>query len=244
MNSSTTAVRGAVAAVAVLTLVAGAVPALAQVPGGGVAGHVVKIDDSSLVVTVNDKGETPTQVTGTIENTTEVNFRCEVPAFDTGGINTPVGQGQVTTAAVAAEVTEYYRTRVFTGPGDTNANGDLVSIGSLYDVFPSGSAIGSDETDTRTAHTDARVAGRTGDPRVANNLQFTVPAKESVDYTALLGPSSTGDRGEWRAAAVFMCRNMVTNDWFLYTGLENIEDPNPAPEPESAGSLSAGSLGS
>lgn len=245
MKSTTnTAARGAVAAAAALALVAGAAPAFAQVPGGDFGGYVVKVDDKSLLVTVNDKGESPTQVAGTIENTTDAAFRCEVPQFNIGGQNTALGYGQVTTAAAAIEVNEFYRTRVFTGPSDTNANGDLVSLGSVYDIFPTGSAIGSAETDTRTSHNEARVAGRTGDPRVANALQFTVAASQTVDYVANLGPSSTGDRGEWRAAAVFMCRNMVTNDWFLYTGLENIEDPNPAPEPENSGSLSSGSLGS
>lgn len=245
MNSTTTAAtRGAVAAAAALALVAGATPVSAQVPGGGFGGYVVKVDDTSLVVTVADKGETPTQVTGTIQNTTDAGFRCEVPQFTISGQNTALGYGQVTTAAAAAEVREYYRTNVFTGPSDTNANGDLVSLGSLYDVFPSGSAIGSAETATRTAHNEARVAGRAGDPRVGNALQFTVPAGQTVDYAAQLGPSSTGDRGQWRAAAVFMCRNTETNDWYLYTGLENIEDPDPAPEPESTGSLSSGSLGS
>lgn len=242
--STLTAARGAMAAAAALALVAGAAPAIAQVPGGGFAGYVVKVDDSSLLVTVDDKGEAPVQVTGAIENTTEANFRCEVPQFDKGGVLTPIGYGQVTTAAVAVEVNNYYRARVFTGPSDTNADGTLISMGSLYDMFPSGSAVGSAETDTRTAHTEARVAGRAGDPKVGTDLQFTVPAGDTVNYTALLGPSSTGDRGQWRAAAVFMCRNTVTSDWFLYTGLEDIDDPNPAAEPDSSGSLSVGSLGS
>lgn len=242
--STRSAARGAAAAAA-LALVAGAAPAVAQVPGGGFAGYVVKVDDTSLVVTVDPKGEAPTQVAGTIENATGASFRCEVPEFQKGdGIFTEFGYGQVTTAGVAAEVHEYYKSRVFTGPSDTNANGDLVGLGSLYDAFPSGSAIGSAEIDTRTLQNEARVAGRTGDPRVGNALQFTVPAGETVTYSAILGPSSTGDRGEWRAAAVFMCKNTETNDWFLYTGLEDIDDPNPAPEPESSGSLSSGSLGS
>lgn len=244
-HSTRCAARGALAASAALALVAGATPAMAQVPGGGFAGYVVKVDDTSLVVNVDLKGDDPSQVSGTIENSTETDFRCEVPQFNLGdGLLTELGYGQVTTAAVATEVIEYYRTRVFTGPSDTNANGDLVSLGSLYDVFPSGSAIGSSETDTRTAHNAAKVAGRTGDPRVGGGLQFSVPAEQTVNYSAVLGPSATGDRGEWRAAAIFMCRNVQTNDWFLYTGLEDIEDPNPVPEPGSSGSLSAGSLGS
>ena len=246
MNSTTTrSLRGAVAAAAALALAAGVAPAaLAQVPGGNPGGYVVRVDDDAMVVTVNDKGEQPTQITGTIENTTTDNFRCEVPQFDVGGQLTAIGYGQVTTAAAAAETYEYYRTRVFTGPSDTNANGDLISCGSALDAFPAGSAIGSAEADTRQAHSEARVAGRTGDPRVNNALQFTVPAGTTVNYTAPLGVSATGDRGEWRAAAVFMCRNMTTNQWYLFIGLEDIVDPNPVPEPESSGSLSAGSLGS
>lgn len=238
-----TAARGAVVAAA-LALAAGAAPAAAQIPGGDTSGFVVNVDDSSLVVVVNDKGENPTSVTGTIENTTDANFRCEVPAFNIDGANTPVGYGQVTTAAAAEEAREYYRTRVFKGPDDINVSDNLVSLGSLHDVFPTGSMVGSAETDTRTAHNAARVAGRTGDPRVNNNLQFTVNEGATVEYSAALGDAATGDRGEWRAAAVFMCRNMDTSEYYLFTGLEDIEDPNPAPEPEDSGSLSAGSLGS
>ena len=140
--STLTVARGATAAAAALALVAGAAPAMAQVPGGGFAGYVVKVDDTSLLVTVDDKGETPVNVTGTIENTTGADFRCEVPEFDKGGVLTPIGYGQVTTAGVAVELNEYYRARVFTGPSDTNADGTLISMGSLYDVFPTGSAVG------------------------------------------------------------------------------------------------------
>ncbi|KAA0918732.1 hypothetical protein [Dietzia sp. ANT_WB102] len=246
ISTTSTAVRGAVAAAAALGLVAGAAPALAQVPGGNPGGYVVKVDDPSLIVTVAEKGEAPTQITGTIENTTDANFRCEVPQFNIGGVNTTLGYGQVSTAAVAAEVEEYYRSRVFTGPADTNGGGDLISFGSALDAFPAGSAVGSAETATRQAHNEARVAGRTGDPRVGGALQFTVNANTTVDYTATLGVPSTatGERGEWRAAAIFMCRNTETNDWYLFTGLEDIEDPNPVPVPENSGSLSAGSLGS
>ena len=66
----------------------------------------------------------------------------------------------------------------------------------------------------------------------------------TVNYTATLGVPATGDRGQWKAAALFMCKNNVTGDWFLYTGLEDIEDPNPAPDPGTTGSLGAGSVGS
>lgn len=236
--------RGATVAAASLALVAGAGVAAAQVPGGGFAGYVVKVDDTSLEVTVDPKGAEPAEITGTIENSTEATFRCEVPSFVKGSQTTPVGYGQVTTAAAAHEVREFYRTTVFTGPSDTNANGDLVSFGSLYDALPAGSTVGSAEVGPRQAHNEARVAGRTGDPRVENSLQFSVPAGATVQYSAELGIPATGERGEWRAAALFMCRNNTTGDWFLYTGLEDIADPNPIPGPESTGSLSSGSLGS
>lgn len=250
-----TAARGAAVAAA-LALAAGAAPAAAQIPGGDTAGFVVNVDDPSLVVVVNDKGDDPTVVTGTIENTTGVSFRCEVPRFDIDGTNTDLGYGQVTTAAAASEVKEYYRTRVFTGPADINVSDNLVSLGSVYEMFPSGSAVGSAEADTRNAHNEARVAGRMGDPRVGGALQFTVNAGATVDYSAALGDAATGDRGEWRAAAVFMCKNNDTNEWYLYTGLEDIDDPNvEAVEGEDSftmpdlsgslsGSLDAGSLGS
>ena len=75
MNQSTfarpaarTVARGLIVATSTLALVAGAGVAGAQVPGGGTGGAVVKTDGTDLVVTVNDKGETPTRVSGAIEN--------------------------------------------------------------------------------------------------------------------------------------------------------------------------------
>ncbi|GAA1053736.1 hypothetical protein [Dietzia natronolimnaea] len=247
MNSTTTiTARGAVAAAAALALAVGLAPAAtAQIPGGNASGFVVRVDDPSMSVTTEKEldpvTELPVRVVGTITNTTNATFRCEVPQFNIGGPTTALGFGQVSTAATAAEVYEYYRTGVFTGPAVTNTNGGLVALGSVLDLFPAGSAVGSAETDTRAAHQTARVQGRTGDPRVGGALQFNVPAESTVNYTADLQPSATGDRGDWRASAIFMCRNTSTNDWFLFIGLEDIVDPNPIPE--STGSLGSGSIG-
>lgn len=237
--------RSLVAAASVGALASGVALAGAQVPGGNPSGFVVNVDDTSLVVTVADKGEEPTSITGTIENTTGHTFRCEVPQMDIGGALSPVGYGQVTTAEVAKETTTYYRENVFTGPTLTNANGTLLSMGSVYDLTPVGSAIGSAESDTRQPQNSARVAGRTGNPTVGGNLQFNVGPDATVEYTADLGPSATGDRGQWQSAAIFMCRNNTTNNWFIYSGYEQLPDGTVTDDPaEATGSLQSGSLGS
>lgn len=240
---STRATRTAVVSASVFGLVAGASMASAQVPGGGTEGIPVKVDDTSLIVTVADKGEAPTEVTGTIANTTDAVFRCEVPPMPVDGGMSPRGYGQVTTAEAADEVMAFYANNIFTGPNVINPGDNLVSMGSMVDLLPAGSAMGSADGDTRTAHYAARVAGRTGDPRVGGQLQFTVPAGETVDYSAALGRPATGDRGQWQAAAVFMCQNQTTQNWFVYAGYEDV--PGGADgDGTRSGSLDAGSLGS
>lgn len=234
------ALRGTVSAAAATALVVGTAVAGAQVPGGNTAGVVVHVDSTDLVVTVHDKGESPTEVTGTIENTTANNFRCATPGPDL------VGEfpGQVTTSGVVREAVDYYRTNVFTGAsGLALGPFEPLGMGSLYDIVPAGSAAGSAEVDPRTAQMDARVAGRTGDPRVGTSTTFNVSAGQTVNWTALLGLPATGDRGEWRAAAMFYCINQVTNQNFVFHGYEDVPEPA-TPEPEASGSISAGSLGS
>lgn len=240
--TSRSAIRGAVAASAATILAAGSAIAGAQVPGGGTDGVVVVVDSTDLVVTVNDKGEEPTQVTGSIENTTADNFRCATPGPDLEG----EFPGQVTTSAVVREAVNYYRNNVYTGATDM-VMGPLepLGMGSLYDVLPAGSSAGSAEVDTRTSQMAARVAGRTGDPLVANNAVFTVSAGQTVNWTAALGLPATGDRGEWRAAAMFYCINQTTGQNFVFHGFEDIPEPEPTETDDNgSGSLFAGSLGS
>ena len=232
--------RGTVVAAAVAVLVAGTAVAGAQVPGAGTGGAVVKVDSDDLVVTVHDKGVDPTAVTGTIENTTASSFRCATPGPDMQG----EFPGQVTTSGVVREAVAYYRENVFTGAsGIALGPFNPMGMGSLYDVLPAGSAAGSAEVDTRTAQMEARVAGRTGDPRVGTSPVFTVNAGQTVEWTALLGLPATGDRGEWRAAAMFYCVNQETNRHFVFHGYENLPEPG-GQAPEASGSISAGSLGS
>ncbi|MFL0577757.1 hypothetical protein [Dietzia sp. 179-F 9C3 NHS] len=239
-----TVLRGAVVSAAAVSLVAGAAMAGAQVPGGDTDGVVVVVDSRDLVVTVDDKGENPTQVTGSIQNTTRDNFRCATPGPNMEG----EFPGQVTTAGVVREAVDYYRTNVFTGATGI-ALGPLrpLGMGSLYDILPAGSSVGSAEVDSRTAQMEARVAGRTGDPTVGNSAVFNVNAGQAVNWTALLGLPATGDRGDWQAAAMFYCINQSSGQHFVFHGYEDVPDPEVA-EPESSGSasgsLNAGSLGS
>ena len=252
MNQSTfarpaarTAARGLIVATSTLALVAGAGVAGAQVPGGGTGGAVVKTDGTDLVVTVNDKGEAPTRVSGAIENVSTANYRCATPGLDMEGEN----PGQVTTAEVVKMAVHYYATNVFTGPeGFEVPQADApLGFGSILDLVPAGSAVGSSQVDVRTAQQSARVAGRTGDPRVGTAAAFTVPAGQSVDWEAVLSPPATGDRGQWQAAALFYCINQSTQKHFVFHGYEDVPDSDvPAPEAggSTAGRLDAGSLGS
>lgn len=229
--STRTATRGAVAAAAVVALAAGASVATAQVPGDGHLGQVVNTDSNALLVTVNDKGENPTTVSGAIENTTANNFRCATPGPDIQGEFTA---GQVTTAEVVSEVIGYYQANVYTGPdGFALPTGGIVSLGSLQELLPSGSAaLGSATIDSRTAHQEARVAGRTGTPQVGNQTVFTVTAGNTVNWSAVLGVPATGDRGEWQAAAMFYCVNQSTGAHYIFYGYEPIPEPVEPEDPE------------
>lgn len=237
MNSSQrTAIRSVIATAAAAALVAGGAVANAQIPGGDTGGVVVKTDGSDLVVTVDDKDEDPTEVTGAIENTSDAAYRCATPGMDLEGES----PGQVTTADVANLAVDYYATNVFTGQdGFDIPMADPVSFGSLMDLIPAGSAVGSAEVDTRTAQQAARVAGRTGDPLVDNAAAFNVAAEETVEWTAQLAVPATGDRGQWQSAALFYCVNQTTNEPHVFAGFEDVEDDDNAD-----GSLPTGSLGS
>ena len=239
------AVRGVIASASVLALVGGAGVAAAQVPGGGTGGAVVKTDGTDLVVTVNDKGEVPTRVSGAIENVSTASYRCATPGLNMEGEN----PGQVTTAEVVEMAVQYYATNVFTGPeGFEVPESDApLGFGSILDLVPSGSAVGSSQVDVRTAQQSARGSGRTGEPRVGNAAAFTVDAGQSLGWEAVLSPPANGDRGQWQAAALFYCINQSTQKHFVFHGYE---DPTGLDLPESetggssAGSLDAGSLGS
>lgn len=242
-------IRGSIAAVAAAGLVAGAGLAGAQIPGGNTAGNVVKTDSNALLVGVNDTGPNAAQVTGTIQNTSENGFRCGVPGGD--GVEHP---GQATTTEVVMLAMEYYANNIYSGADgfDIPMVGE-VQTGSLDDVLPGGGSSnmfgssGEDDVNVTTAQQAARVAGRVGDPLVAGEDAFTVAAGQTANWTAQMTTSSTGDRGEWQAAAMFYCIDQATNEHFVFAGYEGLapgESPEPIVSTDSSGSLSSGSLGS
>lgn len=235
--------RALVAAASAIALAGGAGLAGAQIPGGGTGGAVVKVDSEDLLVTVNDKGAAPEVVTGSIQNTSGAAYRCGTPGLDMEG-EMP---GQVTTAGVVQTAVEYYANNIYTGPEAFNIpDAGPVGMGSAFDLIPAGSAVGSAEVDTRTPQQQARVDGRTGDPRVGANHAFTVPAGGTLDWNAVLAPPATGDRGDWQAAAMFYCINQTSGEHFVFYGYEDYEpadDGVPETTPEETGSLDFGSLG-
>lgn len=248
MSTTTrTILRGGVAVVAAAGLAAGAGLAGAQIPGGNTGGNVVKTDSNALLVTVNDTAPNAAQVTGSVRNATGNNFRCGVPAGD--GVELP---GQATTGQVVSLAMDHYARSIYSGADgfDIPLVGDL-NTGSLDDILPAGGSSGiggsSDEgDDVTTLQQVARIGGRTGDPLAGGNAAFTVNAGQSVNWTASLSVPSTGDRGEWQAAAMFYCIDQVTDLHYVFAGYEGLE-PGESPEPiasDDSGSLSMGSLGS
>ncbi|AWH96580.1 hypothetical protein [Dietzia psychralcaliphila] len=231
MKTPTKTVLGAAAAVAfaATTVLAGGVAA-AQIPGADNEGVVVITDSDLVEVTVDDKGEAPTQISGSITNTGDRPLRCATPGLD--GAEYP---GQVTEAGVVARAMNYYATHIYAPGGFAIpiGGGGPVFAGSLYDILPGGSIGGSvlgDSTaelvEIRDMQAAARLAGRTGDPRVGASTAFTLGAGQSSDWVADLAVPGTGDRGEWQAAAMFFCRhtsNPVEN--FVFAGFENNEEP-------------------
>lgn len=255
MKLTHTATLRAVAAVglAAATTLAGGTAA-AQLPGAGTGGVVVRIDSDLVTVTVHDKGESPTRVTGTIRNTSQTTaLRCATPGQD--GAEYP---GQVTEAEVVARSMAHYGNSIFSpigGDGGDIGGFDLgslapgVDIGSITGILPAGGEgpLGSLMGDPSIADAQAlaRDLGRTGDPRVGGNTAFTLQPGQTGNWTATLAHPITqdGKRGEWQAAAMFFCR--TTGDPTLYYVFAGYEGGKYAPASEgSVGSIGSGSVGS
>ena len=231
MKNPTKAVLGTAAAVtlAASTVLAGGV-AGAQIPGA-VNDGVVVITDSDLVqVAVNDKGENPSQVTGSITNTGDRQLRCATP-----GLNGAEHPGQVTEAAVVERAMNYYTNNIFEPGGfEIPMEGGVAFAGSLYDIMPTGSLAGSllgdgtaELVEIRDMQEAARLAGRTGDPQVGNATAFTLTPGQTSDWVADLAVPGPGvDRGEWQAAAMFFCSHTSGNplESFVFAGYEEIVD--------------------
>lgn len=250
-HTTTLRTAAAIGLAAAATLAGGT--ATAQLPGAGTSGVVVRVDSDLVVVTVNDKGESPTRVTGTIRNTSQTTpLRCATPGED--GAEYP---GQVTEAEVVARSMAHYGDSIFSpiGGGGDIGGFDLgsvapgVDIGSITGILPSGGdgPLGSLMGDPSIADAQAlaRDFGRTGDPLVAGNAVFTLQPGQTGNWTATLAHPITqnGERGEWQAAAMFFCS--TTGDPRLYYVFAGYEGGDYAAIPESSlGSLGSGSGGS
>jgi len=218
----------AVATFAATTVLTGGVAA-AYIPGVNNNGVVVITDSELVQVTVNNKAPNAPQVTGTIKNTGDRPLQCGTPQKDG-----TLGPGQVTEADIVARAKDFYSTHIFEPGGFAIPyGGGVQTAGSLYNILPANSSLtgsllgdsGQEMLQLREMQENARVAGHTGDPRVGTATTFTLNAGQTSNWVADLAPSTTGDRGEWQAAAMFYCRNTTApTDNFVFTGYE------PAPE--------------
>lgn len=235
-----TAVRAAVgaagaAAVAAATVMGGGV-ASAFIPGASDEGVVVITDSNLVKVHVDSKGEAPTAVTGTITNTGDRALRCAVPGPEDDD-ETFEYPGQVTEAGVVDAAMDYYRTHIFSAGGFVlPQGGGVLTTGSINDFLPAtgsltGSLMGEDTArlvKIRDMQQAARTAGRTGDPRVGNNTAFNLAPGQSADWVADLGASTTGDRGEWQAAAMFFCaETSAPRLSYVFAGYEDLDAVEP-----------------
>lgn len=187
--------------------------ASAQIPGAIDTGTVVITNSDRLLVRVNPAGAAATQVTGTIQNTTGITFRCATP-----GVRSNEYPGQVTEAMIVARSMKYYSKNVFVPVGGVELDVeapitlDPLAFGSLLDFLPTGS-FNKPVGDTRSeymgiyaAQTDARINGHTGDPKVSNATAFNVGGNATVNWTAALGTPASGIRTDFDAGAMFYCR--------------------------------------
>lgn len=220
-----TARTATVVTLAAATVLAGGMAA-AHIPGADNQGTVVVTDSNLVQITVNPKVSTDAQVSGTITNDGLLPLRCATP-----GLNPTENPGQVTEAKVVDAAMAYYRANIFAPGGFDIPYGDgLLTAGSLYDILPgagslTGSLFGeavSNLVEIREMQNSARVAGHTGDPKVGNATVFDLAAGQTSNWTADLALPSKGDRGEWKAAAMFFCSNTgAPGTSFVFAGYES-----------------------
>lgn len=201
-----------------------AVPtAAAQLPGADLTGRVVVTDSTALTVTVDQHGTTPT-ISGTIDNTSNLEFHCGVP-----GLADEEFPGQVTEAQIVKDSMEFYAKNIYTEPGFEAPLVGVLGTGSLYNLLPSGSAANALGTSAglmkqiRDAQFSARLAGHTGDPLVNGETTFNVGPNTSVRWTATLSSPNTPSRTDFAAAAMFFCT--ANNQSYVFAGYEGGQPP-------------------
>lgn len=208
-----------------------------QLPGVDYAGTVVITDSDSASVVVDDVNVETGQVTGTVTNDFAAPLVCQVP-----GANGEKFNNAVTNSGLVGLAFDFYRNNVILPDGDFHSGTGAATVeapmGSVYGFFPSGSLgeLLDDKAKLRVESNQAKLAGEFG-----TVTPMTVAAGATSTWTSQLSPSTTGERADFDAAALFYCT--ADGKSYVFAGDENGEVP-PAPKssPNPIASL-AGSLG-
>ena len=231
--------RNITALLAAAGLVAGSGVAAAQIAPMALPGtnddevQIAVGHDELATVTVNEADETSTEVTGSIENTSDGTLTCGVPGA--------VGASDAVTVTYAGLVDrslDYITGNLVAGGGGLGIPG--LNPGSM-DVMLGTGSLGSlglgdpaaVELDAiQQAQDQARLAGHYG-----TAAGFTVDAGETENWTATLSVP-TGDRTDFDAGALITCSQ--DGQWYAFAGYE--EDDDNGNGNGGGGSLPMGSL--
>lgn len=240
--------RFAAFSIAAALAVATAPVASAQLPGVDNNTQVFPVDDTRILIAVDEPELEAGTVGVTVQNNTDQALTCT-------GING--GQaGAVTTAEIAAKSVDFYAEfpNSDLSPIDIDLDvpsllagsvGDLgddlaIDLGSIVGMVP-GSAAGlvypeqGALADIGGDFSQARLGGQYG----PMGQSLSIPAQTAQPYTVELGQTSRGERQEFQAAAVLTCE--LNGQRYIFHGYQGGEPPAGG---GGSGSLSAGSLGS
>lgn len=239
--------RFAAVGIAAAFAVAAAPAATAQLPGVNNNTQVFPVDDTRILIVVDEPDLQAGTVDVTVQNDTDQALTCT-------GING--GQaGAVTTAEIAAKSVDFY-TRFPTSDlspieidltvpsilaGSVGALGDdlMIDLGSIVSMVP-GSAAGlvypeqGALADIGGDFTQSRLNGHYG----PMGQTLTIPANTANPMTVQLGQTSRGERQPFSAAVVLTCE--FAGQRYIFHGYQDGEPPSGG----GSGSLSTGSLGS
>lgn len=240
--------RSAAFGIAAAFVVAAAPAASAQLPGVDNNTQVFPVDDTRILIAVDEPDLEAGTVGVTVQNNTEQALTCT--GIDEGQA------GTVTTAEVAAKSVEFYRQfpNSELSPIDIDLTvpsllsgsvGDLgddlaIDVGSIAGMIP-GSAAGLAYPEQGAL---AEIGGDFNQARLNGQYgpmgqTLTIPAETGEPFTVELGPTSRGERQAFQAAVVLTCE--FNGQRYVFHGYEGGEPPA---GDTGSGSLSAGSLGS
>ena len=241
--------RFAALGIAAAFVVGTAPAAAAQLPGVDNNTRVFPIDDTRILIAVDEPDVEAGTVGVTVQNNTDQALTCT-------GIREGQQAGTVTTAEIAARSVEFYRQFPDSdrSPIDidvrvpsllSNSVGDLgddltIDVGSIAGLVP-GSAAGlvypeqGALQDIGGDFTQARLRGQYG----PMGQTLTIPAQTAQPYTVELGPTSRGERPGFQAGVVLTCQ--FNGQRYIFHGYQGGEPPV---VDAGSGSLSAGSIGS